>query len=546
MDLARHGRREATVLTEDQRVPTTAHEPLATLDASLWKSPVLIGTVETLAALAGQLAVTNLLPNHIGCVLVRREQGIEVSDDIAGLPVLGTLDLLPALHAERPFSAAIVSLPGSERALASKVSTVLRAMSVPERFVPTLGDLLAKPPSASPLAPASMNMAELIGRSPYGIDRRLVRSAIEAKRVLITGAGGSIGGEIARICASFRPSLLVLMERSENALFEIDRQLARKFPDVPRRAVLCDVADADATLRQVVAIKPHAVFHAAAHKHVPLMEDHPAHAVTNNIFGTKAIADAATQVGAERFVMISTDKAVNPSSAMGATKRLAEMYVQSLAHDRARRVQTAYAIVRFGNVLGSACSVLPIWTNQLAEGGPLSVTDARMTRYFMTIHEAASLVIQAGSIPSEKSATVYVLDMGEPIRILDLAQRFLRLYGFEPRLVGPQGVAVEPATDAGPIMDIVLSGARPGEKLHEELAYAAEELTPTPYPGVQAYRAADALSDLPDIPAMLAELTAVRHAASPDLVRATLRRFIPAYTEPMASCNTNQNTNLAA
>ncbi len=192
---------------------------------------------------------------------------------------------------------------------------------------------------------------------------------------------------------------------------KIDRMMARRFPEVPRKALMHDVVDAEQTLRHMVALKPHAIFHAAAHKHVPLMEDHPSHAVTNNLFGTKSIADAAQAVGAERFVMISSDKAVNPTSVMGATKRLAEMYTQALACTSRR---TSFSMVRFGNVLGSACSVLPIWGSQLAEGGPITVTDPRMTRYFMTISEAATLVIQAGAIDIKPGQTpsIFVLDMG--------------------------------------------------------------------------------------------------------------------------------------
>jgi FlaA1/EpsC-like NDP-sugar epimerase len=513
-----------------------------TSDAALWLHPVLIGTVESLAALAGQLALSHMLPQHIGCIVVaddaQSEADLSLTDDIAGLPVLGTLATLPSLHAHQPFTAAIVSLPQSNRAIISKVRETLRGLNIAERFVPTLHDLLAKPPVSlleSRLAPTSLNMAELIGRTPYGIDRKLVRSAIENKRVLITGAGGSIGSEISRICATFNPSLLVLMERSENSLFEI----AKRFPNIQRKAVLHDVVDADATLRVVASLKPHAVFHAAAHKHVPLMEDHPAHAITNNVFGTKSIADAAQAVGAERFVFVSTDKAVNPTSAMGATKRLAELYVQGLASQQGPARTTQFAIVRFGNVLGSACSVLPIWSQQLAEGGPITVTDPRMTRFFMTIHEAASLVIQAGSIPAQPTKpVVYVLDMGDPIRILDLAQRFCRLHGYEPKIIDATGtLSVQPdLLMEGPSIDIHLTGARPGEKLHEELAYRTDTLVPGQYPGIFALSKEEAPLD---IPTMIADLSAMRTAVEKTTVRAAIRRYIPDF-EPIAPY---QNTN---
>lgn len=500
-----------------------------TSQPSLWRRPVLLGTSETLAALAGQMAVTNLLPNHVGCVLVRPEEGLSAGDDLAGLPVLGTLEELSNLHATAHFSAAVVSLPLSERAMSLRVRESLRSLAIPERCVPALTDLLDTPPSLTPGFAQNINMAELIGRTPFGLDRRSVQSALEAKRVLITGAGGSIGSELARIAATFRPSVLILMERSENALFEIDRQIARRFPGVERKAILHDVVDPDATRTLLASLKPHAVFHAAAHKHVPLMEEHPGHALSNNLFGTKSIADAAHDCGAERFVMISTDKAVNPSSAMGATKRLAELYVQWLAtQQKQSRSWTRYSIVRFGNVLGSACSVLPIWSQQLSEGGPITVTDPRMTRYFMTIPEAATLVIQAGSIDSDaERPIVYVLDMGEPIRILDLAQRFVRMHGFEPRTIAPDAPGTDPAPSFGTPMDISITGVRPGEKLHEELSYESEALAPTAHPGILALREqGNPLASL-DMNAMIQELEELRTSSDRYLVKAAIQRWIP-------------------
>jgi FlaA1/EpsC-like NDP-sugar epimerase len=253
--------------------------------------------------------------------------------------------------------------------------------------------------------------------------------------------------------------------------------------------------------------------------------------VTNNLFGTKSIADAALAVGAERFVMISSDKAVNPTSVMGATKRLAEMYVQHCNALAAARPapRTSFTMVRFGNVLGSACSVLPIWGAQLAEGGPVTVTDPRMTRYFMTIHEAATLVIQAGAIDAHDTTkgpqpTIFVLDMGEPVRILDLARRFIHLHGFESR--SPDAPGEGPSLKlAGREIDIVFTGARPGEKLHEELAYTAETLLPTPYPGILALKAS-AHADF-DATTMIADLSAVRSSHDRAAVIRAIRDNVP-------------------
>ncbi len=503
---------------------------------------ILIGTAETVAAMARQFQSPGL-PVPAGCVLVRPALGRV----IAGLPVLGDLANLHALHASAPISLAAVSLPAEMLPLTLKVRATLRRLAIPERFVPTLADLLEQPAGVASSLPHELDLVELIGRTPYGIDRRAVARVTEGKRVLITGAGGSIGSEICRIVATFGPEQIILMERAENALFEIDRQLARRFPDIPRRAVLHDVVDEHATLRHLAAFRPHTIFHAAAHKHVPLMEDHPSHAVRNNLFGTRSIADAAAAVGAERFVMISSDKAVNPTSVMGATKRLAEMYTQSM---NARHPRTSFTMVRFGNVLGSACSVLPIWSSQLAEGGPITVTDERMTRFFMTIHEAAALVIQAAAIDAHAPGpqpTVLVLDMGEPVRILDLAKRFVRLHGFTPRVVGGS----THADTTGPSIDITLTGARPGEKLYEELAYDAEALLPTPYPGIHAL-AASIRADF-DVGPMVSGLDAACRAGNHDDVLNAIRCYVPemrpqgaAFAESKQYTNKGSSSKVAA
>ncbi|MCA9299130.1 MAG: polysaccharide biosynthesis protein, partial [Phycisphaerales bacterium] len=309
----------------------------------------------------------------------------------------------------------------------------------------------------------------------------------------------------------FGPKRLVLMERSENALFEIDRRLGRRLPSVERRAVLHDVVDRDRTRRILEQERPDVVFHAAAHKHVPLMEDHPAHAIANNFQGTRSIVDASLAAGASHFVLISTDKAVQPTSVMGATKRLAEFYV----HMR-QAPGTKFAIVRFGNVIGSAGSVLPIWAQQIAEGGPLTITDSRMTRYFMTIPEAASLVMQAASMATEEPA-VFVLDMGDPISIADLARRLVRACGCTP-------VDRRATPDSGEI-EIAVTGIRPGEKLHEALSYEEEHLLPTDHPSIRVHR--DAMLKLPDFASLAADLEMLGPESSRARVLEVLTRHVP-------------------
>lgn len=513
---------------------TTAPHPLA------GHRVVVIGTPETVAQARDQLSIVGTGPSPLGCILVDRRK--EPRDGhapgaAAGLPILGSLDELPAIIARQRLSLAVVSLPMAMADTINTVRAALRRAGIPERFVPAMRDLLTHtPPLAIGLGtPAGvgssaprLDLGQLIGRESHAIDRESVGRILAGKRVLITGAGGSIGSELARIVASFGPAQLQLLERAENPLFEIDRQIARQFPGLDRRAIMHDVVDPEQTLRLLVELRPQVVFHAAAHKHVPLMEDHPAHAVSNNLFGTKSIADAALATGAERFVMVSSDKAVNPTSVMGATKRLAEMYVQWLREQSARMGgpgATRFSMVRFGNVLGSACSVLTIWSAQLADGGPITVTDPRMTRYFMTIHEAASLVIQAAAIDRADAAAVHVLDMGEPIRILELARRFVRAHGFVPRVIAPGGEIETPEHADLPVMDIQITGIRPGEKIHEELAYAAENLVPTPHSGISAW--ANPASLGPSCAAMIADLSSVRGSRERDAVLAAIRRHVP-------------------
>jgi FlaA1/EpsC-like NDP-sugar epimerase len=493
---------------------------------------LLIATPTTLGPLAAQLRLVPAEAGElVGAVLVGEDAGSAAPSAIA-LPaepaVLGPVERLADIARRTRAERAVVCLPASMLARRLAVRTELRRLAIAERLVPPLAELLSREPAetgAGVMHAGAIDLAQLVGRRPREIDRDLVAGALKNRCVLITGAGGSIGSELVRVAASFAPRRIVLMERSENALFEIDRLLATRHPAVARTAILHDVVDAERTLAIVREHQPEVIFHAAAHKHVPLMEDHPAHATENNIFGTIAIADAAVACGAERFVLISTDKAVNPSSVMGATKRLAERYVQGLAaHDGAGR--TRLCMVRFGNVLGSSGSVLSVWASQAAEGGPLTLTDARMTRYFMTIPEAAALVAQAAAMsgstgPRSSGGEVFVLDMGEPVRIVDLAERFARACGFEPVLAG------QPPADAQrPPIELRLTGVRPGEKLHEQLAYDAELLVPTAHPAVRCL-AADTPPDLLDLAEMVADLAAVRHSADRGAVLAALRRHTP-------------------
>ncbi|MGQ0628852.1 MAG: polysaccharide biosynthesis protein [Phycisphaerales bacterium] len=496
---------------------------------------VLIGTVGTLRALSGQIDGT--MPGVVpaGCVLVEGGTVAEAwahgrTRDLP--PVLGGLDQLVELHARMRFRLALISLPAGMETHLRRIEHGLARLGLEHRTVPTLDAILSAPRvTAAPARAPVIDPAELIGRTHYGLDHRAVATILAGKRVVITGAGGSIGGELARVAAGFGPQSITLLERSENALFTIDHQLARRFPGVARKAVLHDVVDEARTLALLREHRPHVVFHAAAHKHVPLMEDHPSAAIDNNLFGTRSIADASAATGAERFVMISSDKAVNPTSVMGATKRLAEMYIAALARDSARAGSTRFSMVRFGNVLASACSVVPIWQEQIASGGPVTVTDPRMTRFFMTIPEAATLVAQAAALTgADGAAPVYVLDMGEPIRILDLAIRLVRAHGFEPRLGGSLVPGAAPSEAPG--LEIAFTGVRPGEKLHEELAYAAENLRPSGHPGINCWAGQGGGHEEAQVETarrMVAELGAVRRAGETSRAHVLdlIRKWVP-------------------
>ncbi len=480
---------------------------------------MVVGLAETAAPVAAMIA--GLAGGAIvrGIVLIG-ENGLETGRVDSAAVLLGAEADLPVLHARYGFDAAVVTLPAAMRAASERVRRSLEALGVLVIEHPPIQDALyAGVGAEGSRAGGRRDLAGLVGRPAREIDARLARRAVAGRRVAVTGAGGSIGSELCRIVAAYEPAEMLLIERSENALFEIDREIASAFPSLDRRAILHDVVDERATRALFAGRRPEVVFHAAAHKHVPMMEDHPAHAVNNNVFGTKSVADAAAEFGAERFVLISTDKAVNPSSVMGATKRFAELYVRSLNG----RGRTRCSMVRFGNVLGSSGSVLTVWANQIAAGGPVTITDPEMTRYFMTIPEAAALVVQsAGLNEAEASgADVFVLDMGEPVRIVELAERFVGAHGLSAAYEDRPS-----ASSSGlPCVRIMFTGVRPGEKIHEELAHEVEELRPTALAGVRAW--AGELQSGSEVLAMTEELDGVRHSLDASAALGVVRKWTP-------------------
>ena len=383
-----------------------------------------------------------------------RKQGMRV----AGLKVLGTTDTLPrVLDGVRP-NEVIIAIPSAPGTVRQKVVMACRERGIPVRTLPTTFELLSGGVNLMRQV-REVRVEDVLGREPVRVEIDRVGAYLRGRTVLVTGAGGSIGAELCRQIARVGPRFLVMVENSENALFEIRRELEEERHFNRAAAVLADCKDATRMREIFDEQQPSVVFHAAAYKHVPLMEENPVEAVRNNAVATRIVAAAAGEAGAERFVLVSTDKAVSPATVMGASKALAEWAVEAAQN---RWKGTRYSSVRFGNVLGSSGSVVPIFRRQIAQGGPVTVTDEKMTRYFMTIPEAVQLIIRSGELST--GGEVFVLEMGEPVKILELARNMIRIAGLEPEV------------DVG----IELIGRRPGEKLHEELFNPGERPQPTP------------------------------------------------------------------
>jgi FlaA1/EpsC-like NDP-sugar epimerase len=372
------------------------------------------------------------------------------------------------------------------------------------RTMPGLDDLISGRIKVSALRPVEIQ--DLLRRDPIVTDLEAVRALAAGKTVLVTGAGGSIGSELCRQIAAQEPSRLIAIDHSENQIFEIEGELRRKFPRLQIVPVIADIRDAARIHTIVGKFRPHAIFHAAAHKHVPLMEGNVAEAIANNILGTRNVVDAALDAETQHFVNISTDKAVRPTSIMGATKRVAERVVLHAAVTEKRN----FVSVRFGNVLGSRGSVIPTFMRQIQEGGPVLVTHPDMRRYFMTIPEAVQLVLQAGALG--KGAELFVLDMGEPVKIVDLARDLIRLSGLEE----------------GSDVEIAFTGVRPGEKLYEEVFFGGEDIRPTNHPKV--LRVLDDTHDpsfIEHVDGLIRQ--AVGHQAEDRQLRDALRVLVPEY-----------------
>jgi len=421
---------------------------------------------------------------------------------IHGVPVVGTLSELARIVQIRHIHEVIIAIPSAPGEVIRRVTDACRMKGIPFRTMPGIFELIGGKVNVNRLR--EVEIEDLLRRAPTHIDEGKIGTSLSGKRVIVTGAGGSIGSELCRQIARWGPSALILLGHGENSIFETLLDLEENFPSVPLHPVIADVRDIDRINTVFDRLRPQVVFHTAAHKHVPLMESNIEEAVTNNVLGTRNVVEASLSYGIDELVLISTDKAIRPSSIYGAAKRLSELIVL----DAAQRSGRAFSVVRFGNVLGSRGSVVPLFKRQIARGGPITITHPDMKRYFMTIPEAVHLVLQASSIGA--GGEVFVLNMGEQIRILDLAEDLIRLSGLEP----------------GKDVDIVFTGIRPGEKLSEELWDQWAHYEPTSHPDIWLLADEDLLSSS-ELNQMVDELIQLAHEGDSSVIVNILDECIP-------------------
>lgn len=430
---------------------------------------------------------------------------------VHGVPVAGSIDRLPDLAARLGADLVIIAMPSATNAEMRRIVEICEHCRIPFRTLPRFHDLATREPSLSELR--EVNIEDLLGRDPVILEWTRIAEGVLGRTVLVSGAGGSIGSELCRQIARLKPAALVLFESNEYNLFHIEKELREAHPELILHAFLGDVRDRGSVEHAFERYRPEMAFHAAAYKHVPMLEFNVREAVRNNVLGTRLMAQAADRHGCRTFVMISTDKAVKPTNVMGASKRVAEIWCQALS----RRSSTRFITVRFGNVLGSAGSVVPIFREQILKGGPVTVTHPDMMRYFMTIPEASQLILQAATMG--RGGEIFVLDMGEPVSITYLAEQMIRLSGKRPHQDIP----------------ITYTGLRPGEKLYEELFYDGEQQIATSHRKILLARFADI--DWVELGMAMTELEAGAEAWDEDVMLGVLKRLVPelgAAAEPVA------------
>ena len=425
---------------------------------------------------------------------------VKRGSSLGGIPVVGVLDDINDVTVDNEISVVLITagrLPGARLRMLMEACD---QNGIEVRIIPPIEGIV-RGDRCIPLR--DINIEDLLGRDPVLLDKEAIGGLCEGRTVMVTGAGGSIGSEICRQVIRFAPETLVLVGKGENRIFFVENELRGMCDSTRLTARIGDVTDRDRMREIFDAYRPDVVFHAAAHKHVPLMEANVGEAIKNNVMGTRCVADLAHEFGVERFVLVSTDKAVHPTSVMGATKHIAERYVHSLSQESSTR----FIVTRFGNVLGSRGSVVPLFKEQIRKGGPITITHEEMTRFFMTIPEASQLVLQAAAMG--RGGEIFVLDMGSPVKIVDLARDLIRLAGLPSNAI-----------------DIVFTGIRPGEKLYEELYFEGEETLPTSHPKLRAaYHRPYAISDVDASIRRLRELI----YEPEEVLRDTLQQIVPEY-----------------
>ena len=412
---------------------------------------------------AGANLVKELLQNPDSLfkpVVIVDDADWKLNNQIYNIPVKGNTNKIPELVEQEEVDSIIIAIPSASKARIREIVLECQKTSATIKILPNMNDLINSKVELNQVR--EVEVEDLLGRDEVQLDTSGIEAYIKDEVCLITGGGGSIGSEIVRQLVKYNPKEIVVLDIYENNAYDLQQTLKRHYPTIKLSVVIASIRDKDRLCRVFNEFKPSVVFHAAAHKHVPFMEDHPSEAVKNNIFGTLNVAQCSHENGVKRFILISSDKAVNPTNIMGATKRIAELIIQSLD----KQSDTEFVAVRFGNVLGSNGSVIPLFKQQIQEGGPITITHPDITRYFMTIPEAARLVIQAGAIA--KGGEIFVLDMGEPVKIVHLAEELIRLSGYKPH----EEIKIE------------FIGLRPGEKLYEELLLEEEGLQSTHQQGI--------------------------------------------------------------
>ncbi len=463
------------------------------------------------------IAVKNSMRNKYNIVGIIDDDMSKLNHYILGVKVLGTRYDIPKVVSENDVDIIFFAINKIDPASRKKIIEICQETGVKTRVLPTTEEVIDKQGAINSLR--DIEIEDLLGRDAIHLDNKNIHSLIKNKVVLVTGGGGSIGSELCRQIIKYEPKRLVILDIYENNLYDIEVELKSAYPKASIDAVVASVRDKDRLEEVFKEYKPEIVFHAAAHKHVPLMENNPLEAIKNNVFGTYNVVNCADEFEVEKFILISTDKAVNPTNIMGATKRVCEMIVQA----KNKVSKTEYAAVRFGNVLGSNGSVIPLFKKQIAKGGPVTVTHKDITRFFMTIPEAVQLILQA--VTYAKGGEIFVLDMGEPVKIYDLAVNVIKLLGYEPNVDIP----------------IQITGLRPGEKLYEEILMSEEGLTATKHEKI--FVTEPMHLKMEELQEKLDKLETLEYDEnySREHVKETLKSVVPTFKDPEEVNNIKKN-----